>query len=182
MTIFGDGYEEVIRRLVGGLQFMRAWRQEWSVPTTGAISQARERLGEAPLKALFEKIAEPVATAGMPGSWLGSRRLMAIDGVGKLNVPETPTNAVGFPRPGALDKRPYSQVQVVGLAECGTHAVVAAEIGTLRARVSGNSRRSSLPHWNQECSSLPTEGSSASSSRAEFMATGAICCSGSRPS
>ena len=130
MTIFGDGYEEVIRRLVGGLQFMRAWRQEWSVPTTGAISQARERLGEAPLKALFEKIAEPIATAGMPGSWLGSRRLMAIDGV-KLNVPETPANADGFPRPGALDKRPYPQVQVVGLGECGTHAVVAAEIGTL---------------------------------------------------
>src|SRR5271170_5550040 len=45
MIIFGDGYEEVIRRLVGGLQFMRAWRKEWSVPTSGAISQARERLG-----------------------------------------------------------------------------------------------------------------------------------------
>ena len=36
-----------------------------------------------------------------------------------------------FPRPGGLDKRPFPQVQVVGLAECGTHAVVAAEIGTL---------------------------------------------------
>ena len=52
MAIFGDGYEEVMRRLVGGLQFMRAWRQEWSVPTSGAFSQARERLGEAPMKAL----------------------------------------------------------------------------------------------------------------------------------
>ena len=130
MTIFGDGYEEVIRKLAGGLQFMRAWRQEWTVPTTGAISQARERLGEAPLKTLFERIAGPVATAGTPGAWLGSRRLMAIDGV-KLNVPETLANNDGFPRPGGLDKRPFPQVQVVGLAECGTHAVVAAEIGTL---------------------------------------------------
>ena len=26
MAIFRDGYEEVMRRLTGGLQFMRAWR------------------------------------------------------------------------------------------------------------------------------------------------------------
>ena len=91
MAVFGDGYEEVMRRLVGGLQFMRAWRKDWSVPTTGAISQARERLGEAPMKALFEKIAEPLASAGTPGAWLGSRRLMAIDGV-KMDVPDTPAN------------------------------------------------------------------------------------------
>jgi hypothetical protein len=25
MAVYGDGYEEVMRRLVGGLQFMRAW-------------------------------------------------------------------------------------------------------------------------------------------------------------
>ena len=90
--------KEVMRRLVGGLQFMRAWRKEWSVPTTGAISQARERLGEAPMKALFEKIAEPLASAGTPGAWLGSRRLMAIDGV-KMDVPDTPANIDGIRAP-----------------------------------------------------------------------------------
>ena len=41
MALFRDGYEEVMRRLTGGLQFMRAWQDEWAVPTTGAISQAR---------------------------------------------------------------------------------------------------------------------------------------------
>src|SRR5277367_307563 len=60
MAIFRDGYEEVMRRLTGGLQYMRAWQEEWAVPTTGAISQARERLGEAPLKMLFERVAEPL--------------------------------------------------------------------------------------------------------------------------
>jgi hypothetical protein len=40
MAVFRDGYEETMRRLAGGLQFMRAWQKEWSVPTTGAISQA----------------------------------------------------------------------------------------------------------------------------------------------
>lgn len=130
MTIFGDGYEEVMRRLIGGLQFMRAWGKEWSVPTTAAISQARDRLGEAPLKLLFERLAEPIAAAGTPGAWLGSRRLMAIDGV-KIDVPDTPENINEFGRPGGLTRRPFPQIQVIGLAECGTHAVVAAEIGTV---------------------------------------------------
>ena len=130
MAVFRDGYEEVMRRLTGGLQFMRAWQKEWAVPTTGAISQARERLGEAPLKMLFERVAEPLAVAGTPGAWLGARRLMAIDGV-KLDVPDTPANIGGFGRPGGLTRRPFPQIQVVGLGECGTHAVVAAEIGTV---------------------------------------------------
>jgi transposase IS4-like protein/DDE family transposase len=130
MAIFTDGYEEVMRRLVGGLQFMRAWHRDWSVPTTGAISQARERLGEAPLKALFERLAEPLAVPGTPGAWLGGRRLMAIDGV-KLDIPDSPANIEGFGRPAGLTRRPFPQIQVIGLAECGTHAVIAAEIGTV---------------------------------------------------
>ena len=130
MAVFGDGYEEVMRRLVGGLQFMCAWQKDWSVPTTGAISQARERLGEAPLKVLYERIAEPLAVAGTPGAWLGSRRLMAIDGV-KLSVPDTRANIEAFGRPGGPQRHPFPQIQVVGLGECGTHAVIAAEIGTV---------------------------------------------------
>ena len=89
-----------MRRLTGGLQFMRAWQQEWVVPTTGAISQARDRLGEAPLKMLFERLAVPLAVTGTPGAWLGARRVMAIDGV-KLDVPDTRANVEGFGRPRA---------------------------------------------------------------------------------
>jgi hypothetical protein len=129
MSVFSDGYEEVMRRLVGGLKLMHAWRKEWSVPTTSAISQARDRLGEGPMKMLFERIAEPVAAAGDPGAWLGHRRLMAIDGV-RIDIPDTPENAAEFSRPRG---HPFPQVQVVGLGECGTHAVIAAEIGSLGA-------------------------------------------------
>jgi Insertion element 4 transposase N-terminal len=52
MAVFRDGYEEVTRRLTGGLPFMRAWHKEWVIGATGAISQARDRLGVAPLKML----------------------------------------------------------------------------------------------------------------------------------
>ena len=29
---FGDAYEEVMRKLVGGLQWLRSWDQDWQVP------------------------------------------------------------------------------------------------------------------------------------------------------
>jgi hypothetical protein len=91
MAVFPDGYAQVMRGATGGLQFMRAWHKEWAVPTTGAISPARDRPGEAPLKMLFERMAVPLAVAGTPGTCLGKRRLMAIYRV-KLDVPDIPAN------------------------------------------------------------------------------------------
>ena len=41
LALFHDGYEEVLRKLVNGLRFARVWSANWSVPTTGAITQAR---------------------------------------------------------------------------------------------------------------------------------------------
>jgi len=79
---------------------MRAAHKEWAVLTTGAISPARDRLGEAPLKMLLERVAVPLAVAGTPGAWPGKRRLMAIDGV-KLDVPDIPANIAGFGRADA---------------------------------------------------------------------------------
>ena len=88
---------------------MRAWSQDWSVPTTGAISQARERLGEAPVKMLSGKVAAPLAAPGAPGAWLGHRRVMAIDGV-KLDTPDTAANLAWLGRPGGLTRRPFPRV------------------------------------------------------------------------
>jgi hypothetical protein len=50
---FGDAYEEVMRLLVDGPGFLGSWRNDWTVPTAGAIAQARERLGPEPLRVLF---------------------------------------------------------------------------------------------------------------------------------
>lgn len=128
---FADAYEEVMRRLVGGLQFLGTWRKGWQVPTTGAISQARTRLGAEPMRALFERVAIPMAPSTMPGAWYQSWRLMAIDGV-VLDVPDTPTNAAAFQRSGNhIANSPFPQVRIVGLVECGTHAVVAASPGSV---------------------------------------------------
>ncbi len=128
---FDEGYEEVMRRLVGGLRFMSSWAAEWKVPTTGAICQARQRLGAEPLRLLFERVAVPLARAGTPGAWLSGRRLMAIDGF-VLEVADTPSNDAEFGRSGSRKIAPFPQVRVVGLGECGTHAIVGAAFAKVR--------------------------------------------------
>jgi hypothetical protein len=126
---FGEAYEEVMRQLVNGLRFLGNWRDNWTVPTTSAISQARTRLGEAPLKLLFARIAVPMARSGTRGAWFHGLRMMAIDGL-VLDVPDTPANDEEFGRSGNEETPgPFPQVRLVALGECGTHAVVDAELG-----------------------------------------------------
>lgn len=131
LSLFTDGYEEVIRKLVHGLRFARTWSKEWQTPTTSALSQARARLGEEPLQALFETVAVPIAKAGTPGAWLRNWRLMALDGV-MIDMPDTPQNRAVFHRPEGGTRRPFPQSRTVGLTEVGTHAVIAMKIGTIR--------------------------------------------------
>jgi hypothetical protein len=50
---FGEAYEEVMRKMVGGLRLVSAWERHWHVPSPSALCQARQRLGEAPLRRLF---------------------------------------------------------------------------------------------------------------------------------
>jgi hypothetical protein len=127
---FGEAYEEVMRRLVGGLRYMKNWEKAWRVPTTSAISQARARLGAAPLEELFHRIAVPLARPGTRGAWCRSWRMMAIDGV-VLDVPDTPENNAEFAHStGGKGESAFPTVRVVGLAECGTHAIVGAALGT----------------------------------------------------
>lgn len=130
MAIFRDSYEEVLRKLVNGLRFLGNWSDHWTVPTTGAISQARERLEELPMRTLFDRIAVPLATPGTPGAWLRSWRLMAIDGV-QIDVPDSDANLKEFGKYEGGTRRPFPQIHAVGLGECGTHAVVAAALGTI---------------------------------------------------
>ncbi len=133
LALFRDGYDEVMRHLVHGLRFARTWSRAWTVPTTGAMAQARARLGEAPMAELFARIAQPLASPGTPGAWLGRWRLMAIDGV-MLDIPDTPANLADYEKVSASGgtRRPYPQIKIVGLGECGTHAITAASIGSVR--------------------------------------------------
>lgn len=131
LSIFTDGYEEVLRKLINGLRFARVWSSDWNVPSTSALSQARARLGEIPLAMLFDRVAQPIARAGTPGAWLNKWRLMAIDGV-MIDIPDTIDNIAEYPKAEGGTRRPFPQTRTVTLAECGTHAIVAASIGSIK--------------------------------------------------
>ena len=132
MCLFsGQGYEEVMRLLVGGLEWMSRWRRAWTVPSTAAIAKARARLGAEPLRVLFEATVRPLATDATRGAWYRGLRLVAMDGA-TLDVPDTAENDEHFGRPGSgrgEGKGAFPQIRLVGVAECGTHAMFAASIG-----------------------------------------------------
>jgi hypothetical protein len=133
MCVFSQvGYEEVARLLTHGLAWARRWRGVWQVPTTGSLTRARARLGPEPLRALFEQTAGPLATPATPGAWYRGWRLVAVDGT-TLDVADTPANQAAFGRPatGRGEQSAYPQVRVVGVAECGTHAIIDAAMGPL---------------------------------------------------
>lgn len=130
MTLFfDDAYEEVMRKLIDGLRFLRSWDDDWQVPTASALCQARARLGSEPMRELYDRLARPLAGPGTPGAWLGDLRVMAIDGV-QLDIPDTADNEDEFGRGSSLGlDAPYPKVKVLGLGECGTHAVIDAHLG-----------------------------------------------------
>ena len=117
--------------LVEGLSWALGWRQPWSVPTKGALSLARSRLGSEPLRALFEAVAEPLAVARESGSFYRDWRLVSIDGT-CMDLADTAANAEHFGRPGSgrgEGMGAFPQLRMVGLGECGTHALLKVAIG-----------------------------------------------------
>ena len=140
MALFADDdYEEVGARLAGGLGSWGCWDARWGAPTSGGITRARERLGFEPLRDIFAQVAVPVADLLTRGAFLGPWRLMAIDGF-EWDAPDTPVNAAQFGYPGTgKDDAPgsFPKVRVVTVSECGSHAVVDAEIGGVAGKGSG---------------------------------------------
>lgn len=127
-----ESLDEVMRRLVGNLRRLGSWNDDWQVPTASAITQARQRLGAEPVKMLFDRACVPLAGPGTKGAWLARRRLMAIDAT-SLDVADTPANVERFGRMGSGPKASaYPKLHIAALAECGSHAIVGAVLGSCR--------------------------------------------------
>ena len=134
LALFADGsYEEVMRNLLEGLSWASGWERAWQVPRKASLYKARARLGPGPLEALFHAVTKPMATEETPGAFYHGLRLMSIDGT-TLDIADTAENAERFGRPASgrgESSGAFPQVRVVGLAECGTHGIVAASPGPL---------------------------------------------------
>jgi Insertion element 4 transposase N-terminal/Transposase DDE domain len=134
MGLYSEGsYEDVLAQLTDGLAWASGWRERYRLPGKSAIFQARERLGSAPLASLFARVARPLGGPDTPGTWLAGRRLVAVDGT-CLDVADTDANDEFFGRPGVSkgEQAAFPQARLVAAAECGTHAILAAKIGTYR--------------------------------------------------
>src|SRR6266700_3618790 len=122
-----DDYTEVATKVTGSLSRFGCWDASWRVPTSSGITQARKRVGSPVLADVFEGVAQPVATMSTRGAWLRRWRLLAIDGF-DADLPDTPQNVAEFGYAGSGGNRSaFPKARVVALAECGTHAFVAAE-------------------------------------------------------
>jgi len=135
-----DDYEEVAARLTETLRGWDCWDDAWEVPTSGGITQARQRLGYEPLRELFSQVAAPVAEELTRGAFLGPWRLMAIDGF-EWDAPATEPNIAAFGFAGASgddpDKAAFPKVRVVTISECASHAMVDARIGPVAGKGAG---------------------------------------------
>jgi hypothetical protein len=132
IEVSGQASQEVARLLAGGLGRARRWQQWFGVPSTPAIAKARARLGAEPLRRLFAEVAGPLATPATKGAWYRGWRVLAVDGT-CLDVADTPANEQAFGRPKTHrgERTAFPQARVVGVAECGTHAIVNAALGPL---------------------------------------------------
>jgi hypothetical protein len=120
---------EVLRCLVEGLQWLGGASGKLNVAGKAAISQARSRLGSAPLRALWEQSAVPMAQEGQPGSFYGKLRLVSIDG-STLDVPDTQENLAHFGRQDSIrGQAAFPQLRFVSLCENGPHAIFAVRMG-----------------------------------------------------
>ena len=131
MCLFArESYNEVMALLVKGLRWTEQWSPSWKLPTDTAIGLARRRLGPEPLRLLFGIVAKPLASPGASESSYREWRLVAVDGT-TLDLADTTENDAFYGRPGSkgADRAAFPQARILGLVECGTHAVVAARIG-----------------------------------------------------
>lgn len=120
--------EEVLRVVCEGLQWLGGGQAEAVQASKSAISQARTRLGPEVMRQLADRVLRPLAAPGAPGAWYGGLRVMALDG-SCMDVADEAANAEFFGYPGASrGQSAFPQARVLGLVECGTHAVVAASV------------------------------------------------------
>lgn len=95
-------------------------------PHRSSLCVARQRLGVAPIRHLFQTTVRPLAQPDTPGAFYRGFRLVAIDGI-VYNTPDSQVNDQAFGRPSGGDRGlgAFPQIRKVSLVEVGTHVELA---------------------------------------------------------
>jgi len=136
LALYADvSTREVLRCLLEGVRWLGDPTAVPEPAGKSGISQARTRLGAAPLEALYRAVVAPVAAEGTPGAWYRGWRVMSLDGT-TLEVGDTAANRRAFGRPassrGANATGAFPQLRLLGLLETGTHVLWGAQLGSYR--------------------------------------------------
>src|SRR4051794_41828455 len=124
------GYARVWRKLTTGLTGMPV-----ACPSEKALRDLRRRLGPAPMKALFEVVAGPLAQPHTPGVRFRGLRTVAFDGCSSLKVPDTDRNQSWLGRIRyRMGWAGYPTLRLMTLAETGTRGLIGAVLGSARDR------------------------------------------------
>jgi hypothetical protein len=124
------GYARVWGKLTAGLAGM-----DVPSPSEKALRDLRRRLGPAPLKALFEVVAGPLAQPRTPGARFGGLRTVAFDGCSSVKIPDTDRNRswIGKIR-YRMGLAGYPALRLMALAETGTRGLLGATVGSASDR------------------------------------------------
>ena len=116
------GYLLVWDKLVGALADRAPGR-----PCARALRELRRRVGAAPVKALFEVLAGPVAQPATPGVRFERWRTVSFDGCSSTKAPDSARNRAWLGKQRTEDG--YPMLAVMTLAETGTRALLGAVFG-----------------------------------------------------
>jgi hypothetical protein len=101
-------------------------------PHRSSLCVARQRLGVAPVRQLFERTVRPLSRPDTPGAFAFGLRLMGIDGT-ILNVPDSAANDRAFGRPSGMHgPGAFPQIRKLSLVELGTHAEIGVVLKAIR--------------------------------------------------
>jgi hypothetical protein len=114
------GYVQVWQQLTAGLAGLAL-----SEPTSSALRQGRQRLGSAPLRALFDLLRGPAVTTSRAVRWRGLL-LTVIDGT-TMTVADSPAVRVRYRKQrGNHGGAGYPALRLSALLTCGTRSVIDA--------------------------------------------------------
>jgi hypothetical protein len=166
----GLGYARVWTKLAAGLAGL-----DLPSPSEKALRDLRRRLGPAPLKALFEVVAGPLAQPRTPGVSFAGLRTVAFDGLNSLKVPDTDRNRGWIGRIRyRMGFAGYPTLRLMTLAETGTCGLLGATVGSASDRDEAHLAGRLLPLLHPGMLVLLDRAFDAAAFLAQLHATGAM--------
>ena len=136
------------------------------------VADLRRRLGAAPMRALFEVLAGPVAAPRTPGVRFGRYLTVAFDGCVSFKVPDTDRNRSWLGKlKASLGVTGYPVIKLMTVVETGTRALLGAVSGRRHQRNRVCARL--LPQLGTDMLVLLDRGFDAEAFLAELAGTGA---------